>query len=120
MKATYLPKVKTKVGSRDLICTSAVHLSGEDSFEIFLDDWSCRVVFLKDSESSRFEVGVGDDGKLIVRLFNHVNMIGESIFKPIILAKAGDTVISMTYWTQLIVEDTMIRRFEYSLWAEAN
>lgn len=119
MAELYYPTVRTKVGKRQLICTNVVHLGGVELFEICLDSWSCNVMFVADSGVSRYQTDVDADGKLVVRLYNHNNPLGESIFDPITLARAGDTVISMTYWTQVITPGSSVRRLEYTIWVEA-
>jgi hypothetical protein len=117
----FSPVVRTKVGSRFLISTQSVSLTGTNpEFEIFLDEWSCIVRFLTDEENakSRYKVNVNQD-KLYLDLFNHISTTGELIFNPIKVAKAGRWQIYLTYWTKLHKGSSSgARTMDYSVWLE--
>lgn len=109
---------KTVVAGKTPVHTQVVHLLGQDSFEIFLDNWSCAVRFKSDEGISRY-MGQVEDGKLYIDIYNHNNPLGEFLFTPFTIASISGRSVYMTYATNLVDSATLMRRFEYVLWMDA-
>lgn len=121
MKDMFLPVVKTKVGTKYMVSSQSVCLTGENpEFEIFLDEWSCVVRYLDDAENerSRYKIEVVEE-KLYINLYNHNSKKGEFIYSPFKVAKAGRWQVYLTYFSELHGGSIVgARKFDYQVWVE--
>ncbi|QXG35529.1 DUF6864 domain-containing function [Pseudomonas viridiflava] len=114
----YVPKIRIVGTEKEVIHSAVIHVKNSEPTEIYLDDWSCTVVFKQDDGRTRYQ-GKIVDGKLILELYNHNDPFGSSIYTPMSIAKVGDIgSIYLTYTASRVdtVED--LRRLELIFWMD--
>jgi hypothetical protein len=104
-----------QVGDRELLGSGVVHLEGDES--ITFNVASLKIVFeFRTDEGAVRYAGSVKEGTLYFELFNHKNVLGEGILKPVEIAQVGGRALSVTYYVSTVNADTSARRFEFAVY----
>lgn len=105
-----------KVGGKELIFSGFVHID-QSKVDVEFDDMIIEFNFVsEDTGPSRFEAEAEGAQKLIFKLYNHNNSLGEGIFTPLEIGSHEQRKLYVTYFASTINATESRRRLEFAFY----